>query len=324
MKTQLTRLSKVISGHTFFTFSAFFAALFIYSSIASAALPRECRKYASSAVKQQKENKRYRCGHWGFEWHTNYRNHYSWCLGTSIWNARKHEGIRAAKLRKCKYKKRVSAYKSAFCSNYARKAIAQNRQNSSRRCKYFGSNWHNNFGIHYNWCKGNSKKKVRQHTSWRARKLSACNLRKGAYARKLRYCRSYALAAIRHNKENLRYRCRFGGTRWHNNYGVHFNWCKGQSYKTSKSHQDGRIRSLRYCRNKGRLASSKRAFCRKYAARAVQQHRVNVRNHCQHRGVEWHSNYKIHYNWCLKNSRNRANRHNNWRNKKLNRWCRRR
>lgn len=43
---------------------------------------------------------------------------------------------------------------TAFCSNYANRAVQQNQQNAARRCGFSGGRWQDNYGNHYNWCLG--------------------------------------------------------------------------------------------------------------------------------------------------------------------------
>lgn len=42
--------------------------------------------------------------------------------------------------------------KIAFCSNYARRAVAQNQENQNRKCGYYGARWQSSYDNHYGWC----------------------------------------------------------------------------------------------------------------------------------------------------------------------------
>jgi TolB-like protein len=43
----------------------------------------------------------------------------------------------------------------------------------------------------------------------------------------------------------------------------------------------------------------KPAFCRNYARTAVEQDEENLRRGCGFEGGRWHSDYDMHYNWCM-------------------------
>ena len=62
---------------------------------------RFCRTYAQNAVSQQRINQARRCGGWGFRWHTNFRNHYNWCMSASNHRARAEDNARRVRLRRC-------------------------------------------------------------------------------------------------------------------------------------------------------------------------------------------------------------------------------
>ncbi len=44
--------------------------------------------------------------------------------------------------------------RTAFCSNYANRAVQQNQQNEAKRCGFSGGRWQSNYANHYNWCLG--------------------------------------------------------------------------------------------------------------------------------------------------------------------------
>jgi hypothetical protein len=42
-----------------------------------------CQWYAATALKQQQENERLKCGFSGTEWHANMKAHLAWCAGVA-------------------------------------------------------------------------------------------------------------------------------------------------------------------------------------------------------------------------------------------------
>lgn len=60
-----------------------------------------CNRYANTAVSQNTENIRLRCGFTGPRWQSNYNNHYNWCLNVSKSYADEETRLRIEALRKC-------------------------------------------------------------------------------------------------------------------------------------------------------------------------------------------------------------------------------
>ncbi|MHA1537478.1 MAG: LCCL domain-containing protein, partial [Alphaproteobacteria bacterium] len=123
-----------------------------------------------------------------------------------------------------------------------------------------------------------------------------------------RICRNYAQNAVNQNRQNLRRRCGNSGGRWQSNYRAHYNWCLRANNNWRRRETNARSIALRRCRGAGGNAAR---ICRNYAQNAVNQNRQNLRRRCGYGGGRWQSNYRAHYNWCL-----RAN--NNWRQRETN------
>lgn len=60
-----------------------------------------CDKYASNAVKQNKENLKLGCNLQGDRWQNNYENHYTWCLGVSNGNSENETNERKIAIDEC-------------------------------------------------------------------------------------------------------------------------------------------------------------------------------------------------------------------------------
>lgn len=61
--------------------------------LASAHAQTTCQWYAATALKQQQENERLKCGFTGNAWHADLGRHLSWCKGVSpdAWKAAAQE-----------------------------------------------------------------------------------------------------------------------------------------------------------------------------------------------------------------------------------------
>ena len=62
-------------------------------------------------------------------------------------------------------------------------------------------------------------------------------------------CREYAIAAIRqvHKMHEIRACDRGQGTRWSDDWNVHYQWCRGASFEAVGAERDARTNWLRSC-----------------------------------------------------------------------------
>ncbi len=196
---------------------------------------------------------------------------------------------------------RTEAASPGFCDRYARTAIGQNQENSSRRCGFRGARWQSNYDNHYNWCRRVNRAVANSETNARVSQLRQCRGRAGGSNA---FCDRYARTAISQNRRNLSLRCGFGGGRWQSNYGNHYSWCRRVSRSQASSETNARVAQLRQCQGRGTTGTN--AFCDRYARRAIDQHRQNLSRRCGLRGARWQSNYDNHYNWCRGVNRSQA------------------
>jgi hypothetical protein len=61
-----------------------------------------CRSYAQSAVQQNDRNDRRGCGYNGDRWHSNYQDHFRWCLDVEREEAESQTNSRDGDLRACR------------------------------------------------------------------------------------------------------------------------------------------------------------------------------------------------------------------------------
>jgi hypothetical protein len=104
-----------------------------------------CDDYARTAVSQQEQNLRRRCGFTGSRWTSDYNAHYRWCTSVPWESADSEMRAREDELRQCKDRR-------SMCDDYARTAVSQQEQNLRRRCGFTGSRWTSDYNAHYQWC----------------------------------------------------------------------------------------------------------------------------------------------------------------------------
>lgn len=109
-----------------------------------------CQTYAKAAVEHQLANRSQGCGFSGGAWSENYAAHFDWCL-KAVPDARASEGnARYQQLLGC-FAAQKSARKDA-CAAYAGTAVAQQKENETRGCKFTGGPWSANWAEHFAWC----------------------------------------------------------------------------------------------------------------------------------------------------------------------------
>ena len=241
---------------------------------------RRCRRYADRAVNHNRRNLQWGCGFTGSRWSNNWNGHYNWCRGVSAAVANSEDRARVNALHSCQ------SGVSQRCRHYANRAVNQNRRNQQWGCGFTGRRWSNNWNGHYNWCRRVSAAVAHREDQARVNALHSCQ---GGVNQR---CRRYADRAVNQNRTNLRRGCGFTGNRWSNNWNGHYNWCRRVSASTSRHEDQARVNALNRCQG------SANQRCRRYADRAVNQNRRNLRWNCGFTGNRWQNNWNNHYNWC--------------------------
>ena len=134
---------------------------------------KSCRGYAETAVEQNQQNTRRRCGLTGRRWQSNYQTHYAWCAeGDNYRIAHRETAARERALDKCGGSRNEIA---KTCRAYAKTAVQQNRENIQRKCRYQGVRWLSDYDAHYGWCTdGGNHSRAAGETSTRAAMLQRC------------------------------------------------------------------------------------------------------------------------------------------------------
>ena len=71
----------MLASRTAILVAAAFAVQFTFAAAAQA--QSTCKWYAATALKQQQENERLKCGFTGVAWHADLGRHLQWCKGVS-------------------------------------------------------------------------------------------------------------------------------------------------------------------------------------------------------------------------------------------------
>jgi hypothetical protein len=108
-----------------------------------------CNEYASNADNQQASNLSGRCGFTdqAGRWLNNYDEHLAWCLATPPADVNHEFFVRFAMLGVCA---RQEPY--LRCDGYARRAMAQVTEATSRRCGFGGGRWSPLYENHLTFC----------------------------------------------------------------------------------------------------------------------------------------------------------------------------
>lgn len=132
-----------------------------------------CQAYAKEAVAQQKANKSHGCGLSGGAWSEDYAAHFDWCLGADQGARNTENNSRNQQLAGCLSAQKVQADKALKdqCATYATFAVAQAKENASRRCGNTGGRWSADWQSHFNWCLGAPQKARQGETAIRVKAL---------------------------------------------------------------------------------------------------------------------------------------------------------
>ena len=107
-----------------------------------------CNQYARRGVEQNQENLTRNCGFSGSAWHSDYNNHYDWCMLAERSAIDGGTRYRDEELQKCG----AGGDSRTWCDQYAKTAVAQNQENQNRRCGYAGEAWQSDYNAHFEWC----------------------------------------------------------------------------------------------------------------------------------------------------------------------------
>ena len=181
------------------------AALQVALGMTTALAQQNCEAYARSAVSQNSENIRNKCGYGGPRWHANYGLHLGWCLTQSPPIVQAESRRRQQDLGKCTggvignakqgpQKKgsgqigRAVGPVDSFCDRYASGAVSHDKRNRANGCGFRGNNWTGNKTAHYQFCMRVGQKEARTYERGREQAIKTCLASKKVDAK----CQEYA------------------------------------------------------------------------------------------------------------------------------------
>ena len=148
-------------------------------------------------------------------------------------------------------RERMQAEKTAFCNEYADRAVAANRQNRELRCGYTGGRWGHSRTVYFNWCMKNPPEKARANTAARESLIRRCRNappRERMPARAdLESCREYASISVQQARRARESGCGYRGPRWTLNYDRHFRWCRTATVTERRGELAVRRAALKRC-----------------------------------------------------------------------------
>ncbi|MEM9304577.1 MAG: hypothetical protein AAGE01_20870 [Pseudomonadota bacterium] len=131
---------------------------------------KRCHRYAETGVRQQMNNLRDQCGIQGGEWHTDYADHYTWCLTAPPEEPASENSKRNELLDQCQ----PAAAADQRCHDYARTGVKQAQDNFRFECGHRGGAWHHNYMAHHDWCETVDEARTDEEIAMRADLLASC------------------------------------------------------------------------------------------------------------------------------------------------------
>jgi translation initiation factor 2 beta subunit (eIF-2beta)/eIF-5 len=182
------------------------------------------------------------------------------------------------------------------CDTYARDALTQVLDGRKADCGYKGRRWSKEYADHYQWCLKVEPWDLRNEKESRDIALETCREQGGEGKEGQIACDHYARLAAEQTRSNRKLGCGLKGRRWLADYDRHFAWCKTTSRRNREQELRYREDELARCFERG--GGNYDETCDDYARAAIRQNDKNLKNGCNYRGKNWHSNYQRHYKWC--------------------------
>ncbi len=186
-----------------------------------------------------------------------------------------------------------------ICADFASAAVDQQDENLLRKCGYRGPLWSERYKRHFRACLSLNARQRGAQLASRKKALRRCaqNRRRGN-----RECNRFALTAqaiLRSaGQNNCRLQESLPNTQWLGGYERAYAWCKKNRDEANETTLRAARASLSSCLLRGGGPYIER--CDAYAKTAVRQYDKARRNDCGFSGSRWNSNYRRHYQWCLK------------------------
>jgi hypothetical protein len=230
-------------------------------------LGERCERYAEQAVALAHRARELGCGFSGPRWSEDHSLHRAWCLRQQAAAIDREAGGREEDLVRCKRRiesapataeppERLQMMQGQLtiagsgakdCELYAITAVAQERQNRERGCRFVGPAWNPDARSHRTWCARQSPDVLAAETKTRGVDLERCLGGRETAVGRNEHCTTYAATAVLQAQLNQRQGCGHAGPRWNTDFLLHYHWCEGQPPAVPDAETAERRRLLTQC-----------------------------------------------------------------------------
>ncbi len=207
--------------------------------------------------------------------------------------------------------------KAELCATYAEKALEQQDENLSRKCRFRGSRWNSSYRGHYRWCIDSSTRRSDRESEARDADLRECRDNARGRKRRDRSCDRYASTALDILEQAKNNDCRSSNRDWGREYERVYEWCLDRRPRERRRTLKNAQAKLASCIRRGGGPLNER--CEVYAEGALAQVKRAKNNQCRVGGSTWANDYRTHYQACRKLSRRELRRKEAQRTKFVNR-----
>lgn len=226
-----------------------------------------CERYADQAVALAQRARAMGCGLSGPRWSEDRSLHQSWCVRQQAATIDGEARAREDELGRCERRLKGSEATAAApaplqmaegeltvagaegkdCDLYAITAVAQERQNRERGCRFVGPGWNPDVRSHHTWCERQPADVLAAETKTRSVDLERCLAGRETAVGSDDHCTTYAATGVLQAQLNERQGCGYSGPRWSTDFLLHYHWCEGQPPAAPDGENAERQRLLAQC-----------------------------------------------------------------------------
>lgn len=226
-----------------------------------------CERYADEAVALVQRARGLGCGFSGPRWSEDRLLHHDWCLRQQAAAIDGEARAREDELGRCERRLQgaqataeaperlemmegqltIAGSGAKDCELYAITAVAQERQNRERGCRFVGPEWNPDARSHRTWCERQSSDVLAAETKTRGIDLERCLAGRETAVGTNDRCTTYAAVAVLQDQLNQRQGCGHAGARWSSDFLLHYHWCDGQPPAIPDGETAERRRLLTQC-----------------------------------------------------------------------------
>jgi len=205
-----------------------------------------CNAYAQSAIDQQNQNLKQKCGFKGGRWSLDFAGHLNWCKKSNIkmHNLTNEQKARIKALGQCtstkqqaKDQQKEQKLEAARCGLYALaapKIVADHgkacNKNNGKPSKFQLKQY----------CKKIGSKAAMAENKQLLRDAKSCKFKSS-------YCKKYAASMVKYAKKNIKHKCGYQSSHYDNNSKGHNQWCLSAPTKLSKKALKDARKGIKAC-----------------------------------------------------------------------------